>query len=193
MLESAHELSPKNADLSLDRYRSYLLFLARLQLDSRARANLIPRTSCSKRCWRRTSRRTNFTATTKPWAAWLRRALANNLRDALRAFRRDKRDIARERSLEAGIEASSVGLARWLGADPIVAQSHRVRATKTCCEWPTRSCSCRKPSAKRSSCIICRDGALSEVAGQLQRSEPAVAGLLHRGLKQLRKLMQTSE
>ncbi len=34
--------TPNSADLSLDRYRSYLLFLARLQLDSRAQSKLDP-------------------------------------------------------------------------------------------------------------------------------------------------------
>lgn len=33
-------MAPQHSDLPLDRYRSYLLFLARLQLDSRAQNNL---------------------------------------------------------------------------------------------------------------------------------------------------------
>lgn len=50
-------------------------------------------------------------------AAWLRRLLACNLADAVRLIGRAKRDAARERSLEAAIEASSARLEAWLAAE----------------------------------------------------------------------------
>ena len=51
------------------------------------------------------------------WLAWLRQALAHNLADALRAFGQALRDVARERSLEAAVEALSRRLEVWLGAN----------------------------------------------------------------------------
>lgn len=56
--------APRNR--SLDEFRSYLLLLARLQLDSGPR-NSTRRTSSSRRCSRRTPSRSRFTATTRPW------------------------------------------------------------------------------------------------------------------------------
>src|SRR5260370_42487735 len=50
-------------------------------------------------------------------AAWLRRMLAHNLADTLRAVGRAKRDVALERSLEAGLADSSSRLGAWLAAD----------------------------------------------------------------------------
>jgi RNA polymerase sigma-70 factor (ECF subfamily) len=51
------------------------------------------------------------------WLVWLRQALAQNLADALRSFGRARRDVGRERSLEATIEASSRRLEAWLAAE----------------------------------------------------------------------------
>ena len=40
-------------------------------------------------------------------AAWLRQILANNLANAVRDLGRAKRDVGRERSLEAALDTSS--------------------------------------------------------------------------------------
>jgi RNA polymerase sigma-70 factor (ECF subfamily) len=50
-------------------------------------------------------------------AAWLRQILARNLAHAGRDHRRAKRDVARERSLEASLNESSARLQAWLAAD----------------------------------------------------------------------------
>src|SRR6516165_5093089 len=50
-------------------------------------------------------------------AVWHRRLLACNLADAVRSLRRRKRDTARERSLEAALDASSARLEAWLAAE----------------------------------------------------------------------------
>jgi hypothetical protein len=50
-------------------------------------------------------------------AAWLRTMLAHNLADAVRALGRAKRDVSRERSLEAALDESSARLEAWLAAE----------------------------------------------------------------------------
>jgi RNA polymerase sigma-70 factor, ECF subfamily len=185
-------IPPENADLPFDRYRSYLLFLARLQLDSRAQSKLDPSDVVQQTLLEAHVKQHQFQGNDEALAAWLRRALANNLRDALRAFRRDKRDMAREQSLEAGIEESSTRLARWLAADQS-SPSHLASRKEDLLRMADALL--LLPEAQRETIVLhhLQGWSLSEVAGQLQRSEPAVAGLLHRGLKQLRTLMQDSE
>jgi len=50
-------------------------------------------------------------------AAWLRCILARNLANAARDLGRDKRDVHREQSLQALVEASSARLEAWLAAE----------------------------------------------------------------------------
>src|SRR2546427_47886 len=50
-------------------------------------------------------------------AAGLRRALANTLTGEVRRLAVGKRDVGRERSLEAALEQSSAGLGAWLAAE----------------------------------------------------------------------------
>jgi RNA polymerase sigma-70 factor, ECF subfamily len=182
----------QKADLPLDRYRSYLLFLARLQLDNRAQNKLDPSDVVQQTLLEAHGKQHQFQGNDEALTAWLRRALANNLKDALRAFRRHKRDMAREQSLEAGIEESSLRLAQWLATD----QSSPSRiASRNEDLLRMADALILLPEAQREAIALhhLQGWSLSEVASQLQRSEPAVAGLLHRGLKQLRKLMQGLE
>jgi len=50
-------------------------------------------------------------------AAWLRKILARTLADMVKHYRRDRRDVDLERSLEADLDRSSSALAGWLAAD----------------------------------------------------------------------------
>jgi RNA polymerase sigma-70 factor (ECF subfamily) len=49
--------------------------------------------------------------------AWLRKTLAHNLTDEVRKLRTARRDVGRERSVEAALEESSARLEAWLAAD----------------------------------------------------------------------------
>src|SRR5947209_12626109 len=98
-----------------ERFRSYLLLLARMQLGARLRAKLDPSDLVQQTLLDAHRQRAQFRGSTSTeMAAWLRQMLACNLADALRGFGRAKRDVGRERSLEAAVDESSARLEAWL-------------------------------------------------------------------------------
>lgn len=102
----------------LDRYRDYLLLLARVQFDPRLREKLDPSDVVQQTLMDAHQKWDQWRGTTEAEkAAWLRQILANKLLDALRSFRRTKRDVGRERSLEATLQRSSQRLQNWLAAE----------------------------------------------------------------------------
>src|SRR5947209_14211162 len=102
------------ADFDLDRFRSYLHLLARLNLRGGPvdPSDVVQQTLLEAHKNRAACR----AATDAGRAAWLRQILAHTIADAIRARHRGKRDPARERSLEADLAESSVRLGGWLAA-----------------------------------------------------------------------------
>src|SRR3954453_5930538 len=101
-----------------DRFRDYLLLLARSSLGRRERALLAPSDVVQQTLLEAHRKREQFRGRSDAeLAAWLRRMLGFCIADAIRAQGRAKRDVARERSLEAAVEESSSRLEAWLAAD----------------------------------------------------------------------------
>ena len=110
--------STTNEDLPLERYRDYLLTLARGQIDPRLRSKTDPSDIVQQTLLEAHQQEKAFCGQTKGQkAAWLRQILAHNLADAMRRFRRAKRDISQERSLQAELDQSSAKLEGWIAAD----------------------------------------------------------------------------
>src|SRR6516165_8430140 len=92
---------------ALERYRDYLHLLARLQLGSRMQKHLDASDVVQQTFLEAQKQFAQFRGRSEAeLAAWLRQILAHNLADALRALGRAKRDVNRERSLEAALEES---------------------------------------------------------------------------------------
>src|SRR5437764_11316223 len=99
----------------LESYRDYLRLLARLHLDARLRGKLDPSDVVQETLLKAHEKLDQFRGSTDAeLAGWLRQILANQLLQAMRQFSAGVRDVGRERSLEAGLEDSSVRLERWL-------------------------------------------------------------------------------
>jgi RNA polymerase sigma-70 factor (ECF subfamily) len=177
----------------LERFREYLNLLARLQLDPRLQAKLDPSDIVQQTLLEAFEKQEQCQGTSDAErAAWLRRILAHNLADALRAFGRDKRDVDRERSLEHALQASSARLERWLATDdfsPSEEAEREERAVRLAMALA------QLPDAQREALVLqyWHGWTLAEIGRQMERTPAAVAGLLKRGLKKLRQELQDEE
>src|SRR5262249_52794144 len=122
-------------------------------------------------------------------AAWLRQILAHNLADALRARGRAKRDVARQRSLEAALEESSGRLEAWLAADQ---SSPSQRADRNEQVLRLAQALAQLPEPQREAVVWrhLEGRSLADIARHLGRTQAAVVGLLQRGLKNLRGILR---
>src|SRR5262245_65052421 len=100
----------------LEQFRSYLLVLARMQLGTGPGHRVDPSDIVQQTLLEAHARAGQFQGDDSGLAAWLRQALVNNLRDAWRALRREKRDIRREQTLPEAVEQSSARLEGILAA-----------------------------------------------------------------------------
>src|SRR5262249_19327833 len=125
-------------------------------------------------------------------AAWLDTILVRNLRDEIDKLHADCRDIRRQRSLEEAVEHSSARLANVLRADQ---SSPSQRAERNEQELRLAAAIERLPEDQREALVLQRwhQWSLAQIAEHLGRTQPAVAGLLHRALKQLKEEFQGSE
>jgi RNA polymerase sigma-70 factor (ECF subfamily) len=125
-------------------------------------------------------------------AAWLRNILAHNLADTLRQLPTGKRDVARERSLEAALEQSSARLEAWLVAEQPSPSEQAMRQERL---LQLAAALARLPADQRRAVELhhLQGRSLAETAQALGRGKPAVASLLHRGLKKLRELLADEE
>jgi RNA polymerase sigma-70 factor, ECF subfamily len=184
---------PDEAGPLLEPFRAYLRLLARLHLAAQLRGKVDASDIVQQTLLRAYQALSQFRGTTEAeCAAWLRRILARTLAQAVRDFGRDKRDLARERSLEASLDASSARLEEWLAADR---SSPSQRAERGEQALLLASALEQLPDAQREALILQHWHGLSlaEIGEQLGRSPEAVAGLIKRGLKQLRCLLREDE
>jgi RNA polymerase sigma-70 factor (ECF subfamily) len=174
----------------LEAYRDYLRLLARLHLDPRLRSKLDASDVVQQAILQAHEGRAQFRGRTEAeWLAWLRTILANALAAATRRFDARAREVSRERSLEADLELSSSRMECLLAADQTSPSEGAVRGEELL--RLGRALAVLPEDQRRVVELHHLKGLpVAEVAQQMQRTRPAVVGLLYRGLKQLRELLR---
>ncbi|MEC9094855.1 MAG: sigma-70 family RNA polymerase sigma factor [Planctomycetota bacterium] len=175
----------------IDHFRSYLNLMARLQLDRRLQGKLDSSDIVQQTMLQAHRAQNTFQGSSKKQlAAWLRQILARNIYHATRDFQRDKRDIRNERSLENAMDQSAARVEAWLQADQTSPDSKAVKNEQILLMANSLD---RLEDAKRTAIELhyLQGWKLAEVAEHMNRSVSGVAGLVHRGLKQLRQFMES--
>jgi RNA polymerase sigma-70 factor (ECF subfamily) len=172
-----------------EHFRDYLCALARLQIGPELRGHFEASDIVQQTLLEAHQRLHQFRGRTEgEMRAWLGRALAHNLADEVRKLLADKRHIARRQSLEE----SSSRLGAFLAADESTPSRKAERN-----EQVTRLAVAlgQLPEPQREVVVQrhLEGRSLTDIARHIGRSEAAVVGLLQRGLKALRGLLQESE
>jgi RNA polymerase sigma-70 factor (ECF subfamily) len=174
---------------NLERFRPYLLLLARMQLGERGRSRLDPSDVVQQTLLEAHRQRAQFRGTTDAErAGWLRRMLACEIADARRWLGRAKRDVRREQAIEQVLADVSSRLDAWLAADqssPSERVVHRERVLRLAAALAELPDDQRRAVERKH-----LDGeSVAAIAAAMGRTETAVGGLLRRGMMRLRELM----
>jgi RNA polymerase sigma-70 factor (ECF subfamily) len=177
----------------LERFREFLTLLVRVQSDARWRGKIdmsgvVQQTLLE--AYQAGEQLAGVNDAQK--AGWLKRALANNLADEIRKLNTTRRGAGRERSLEAAMDESISQLEMLAPAKQPTPSQEVVRDERAL--QLTRALT-SLPEAQRRVIELhhLRGETLADVATALNTTRPAVAGLLHRGLKRLRELLEQSK
>lgn len=186
--------APASSDgFALERFREYLSLLARLHVDPRLQSKLDASDIVQQTMLEAHEARGQFRGGSDgEWIAWLRQILVRNLSNALRDFGRAKRDVTREWSIQAAIDDSSSRLESWLAAEQ---SSPSQRAERSEQVLRLAEALAVLPADQRTVLELrhLQGRSLAEIARHIGRTPPAVAGLLHRGLKTMRERLKESE
>jgi RNA polymerase sigma-70 factor (ECF subfamily) len=178
--------------VELERWRSYLLLLARAQLRLDPRqfdaSDIVQETLMAAHRQAGQFRGRNDDER----VAWLRSLLHGQMVDAWRRLHAQKRDAQRERLLEVALQASSARLEAFLadtGPSPsgsAIRHEEAARLAEALIQLPEA----QRQAVELRHVMGC---SLEEISRQLDRSPAAVAGLLKRGLHRLREIIQELE
>jgi RNA polymerase sigma-70 factor (ECF subfamily) len=190
---TTEDQGPRTED-DLERFRAYLLLLARLEVAPGLRDRVDLSGVVQQTLLEAHQGFVGQPGRIRPeaeLAGWLRSILSHNLADALRRLSAGKRDVRREWSLDAALDQSAARLERWLAAEQsspsqqAIRQEELVRMAESLAGLP-------ELQRRAIELHHLRGLPLSEIAAELGTTKAAVAGLLHRGLKTLRRRLGSS-
>jgi RNA polymerase sigma-70 factor, ECF subfamily len=172
-----------------DRYREYLVLIARVVLKPKLRRKLDPSDVVQDVLLKISQVLHQYQGTTEAeFRAWLRTILLNTLKDHCRAFSGPKRNVNLEQSLEAEIDRSSARLEEWLrdGSDGPEAQMMKEELL----DQAARAIN-HLPENQQTAVELfyIREYNVAQIALEMGLSKKAVGGLIERGVKAIRKTM----
>jgi RNA polymerase sigma-70 factor, ECF subfamily len=172
----------------LERFRAYLVLLARLEVAPRLRDKVDLSGVVQQTLLEAHQGLIDYPGAPKTEAevtGWLRSILSHNLADVLRKLMARKRDVRREWSLEKALDQSSSRLEQWLTVDQSSPSQRAIRQEEIL--RMAASLATLPESQRRAIELHHLQGwPLADIAAELSTTKAAVAGLLHRGLKNLR-------
>jgi RNA polymerase sigma-70 factor (ECF subfamily) len=175
----------------VEEFRDFLRRLAGNRFPARLRGKLDPSDVVQQTLLEAHRRQAQFRGTTDgEQAAWLRLMLLHNLADAGRAFRQDCRDLGREQPLAGPASSSRAAIEPAADESSPSQQAERAELAERLAEALTAL-----PEGQREAVVLYywHGAAVAEIAKELGRTPAAVAGLLKRGLKQLRQVLHERE
>jgi RNA polymerase sigma-70 factor (ECF subfamily) len=177
---------------SLDAYRDYLRLLVQLRLSARLRAKIDSSDVIQQVILQAHESREQFRGESEgEWLAWLRSIATNVITSTARRFDSRAREVGKERSLDAELDESASPLQRRLVAD---LTSPSQRAVKDEDLLRLAQALAQLPADQRLVVELrhLKGLPVGDVADKIHRTRAAVAGLLFRGLKNLRELLGES-
>jgi RNA polymerase sigma-70 factor (ECF subfamily) len=181
-----------NLGSHLNGYREYLRLLARLQLRTNMAGKIDLSGVVQQTLLEAYQAREGFPLDAAQQAAWLRRALTNNLTDEIRRLGSRGKVRVEQQSLDQALEASSARLEALLAREestPSRKAVHREQLSRLA------EALLQLPDDQRQAVELhhLQCMSLADVGQRLGRSREAVAGLVFRGLKKLRSLLAEKE
>jgi RNA polymerase sigma-70 factor, ECF subfamily len=183
-------VSPEEKAGDLGRFRDYLRLLARLQVDGRLQAKLDASDVVQQTLLQAHQHRDQFRGKRdEELAGWLRAILANTLAAELRRFTADARDLGRERAFQDNLAESSVRLENFLAAEQSSPSERVMRVEQLVA---LAGALAQLPEDQRQAIELhhLKGLPIQDVARAMERTKPAVMGLLFRGQKKLRDLLE---
>jgi RNA polymerase sigma-70 factor (ECF subfamily) len=182
---------PKKVDRdTIEKFRPYLSILAQTKFQAKLQSKLDTSDIVQQTMLQAYQSFEQFRGKTEAeLAGWLRQILANIISRSLRDLGRGKRDIQRERSIDAELQQSSMRLGGLLADNGQVTPSQNIMRDEIAAKLA--GALMELPDDQRQAILgkYWHGLASTEIGDQLNRSPEAVAGLLYRGLKRLREIM----
>lgn len=178
---------------NFDQFRPALMLLARTQLGTRFRRVLDDSDIVQQALLEAHRNQASCKARTAVERfAWLRRVLTTTIIDAVRLHTRAKRCVDQAIDWDATIQGSASRAESWL-ADRHSSPSERAERKEQLQQLATALQALPELQRESIELFHLQGCSLKEVSELLGRSGASVAGLIHRGLKQLRLEMGSSE